>query len=103
MNDASLLPQPLIAGTVQVLTQAPGGIGGNVLRFPALETLATIPVVATEEGPAAAAQFCILAEAIKTTTSHSSATKAEVSARKRIIDEASASEGQSGNEARNLL
>ena len=61
----------LIADPALGLPQAPGGIGGNDLRFPAVESVVIIPMAAA--------------------------------ASKRIIGDARASEGQSGDEGHNLL
>jgi hypothetical protein len=54
----------LIAFPVPGLTQAPGGIGGNDLRFPAVESVGIIPVLAIEEWRADAAQLVAVAKTV---------------------------------------
>jgi hypothetical protein len=122
----------LIAGPGPGLTLAPGGIGGNALRFPAVESVGIIPVVAIEEWRADATQLVAVAKAVTArlagvnVTAHATAGEAAhvapckaatsraasapaakataaASASKRIIGDARASEGQSGDEGHNLL
>jgi hypothetical protein len=127
--------------------QAPGGIGGNDLRFPAVEAVGIIPVLAIEEWRADAAQLVAVAKTVTArlagvkvpahatageaahvapckaaadmvsasamtaeaaaaeaaTTMAAASHAAAAAASKRIIGDARASEGQSGDEGHNLL
>jgi hypothetical protein len=68
----------LIAFPVPGLTQPPGGIGGNTLRVPAIESEGIIPVVAIEEWRADAAQLVmkVTAHAIAGEAAHVAPCKA---------------------------